>query len=176
MPQPAANCGRRVTLALTHPANLNMSSTYGYGNERQFQLHRPSHLDHVNIVTDNLDAMARFYQDVIGLKLGQRPPFAFPGAWLYCGDRAAVHLVGRRQAHAPGPSRINHFAFRATGLAQFVARLRDGGLSHETRLVPGLELTQVNVRDPDGNLIEMAFGAEEKGALEALAEAGATRS
>ncbi len=127
-----------------------------------------SHLDHINIVTDNLGAMVRFYEDVIGLTVGQRPPFTFPGAWLYCGDRAAVHLVERHQENAPGAPRINHFAFRVTGLAEFVTRLREGDLNYTTRLVPGLELTQVNVRDPDGNLIEMAFGAEEKDALAAL--------
>mgnify|MGYP002137710046 CR=1 FL=1 len=28
------------------------------------------------------------------MKAGNRPPFPFPGAWLYTGDHPAVHLVG----------------------------------------------------------------------------------
>ena len=79
-------------------------------------------LDHVNIRTANLAALRRFYSDVLGLKDGARPPFKFGGAWLYCGEQAAVHLVEVGQAPAGHQPRIEHFAFRAAGLADFLAR------------------------------------------------------
>ena len=57
-------------------------------------------LDHVNIRTARLAELRRFYVEGLGLTDGARPPFRFPGAWLYCGDQAAVHLVGVAAAPA----------------------------------------------------------------------------
>jgi catechol 2,3-dioxygenase-like lactoylglutathione lyase family enzyme len=117
-------------------------------------------LDHVNIRTANLEAMTRFYTDVLGLTLGPRPPFSFAGSWLYCGDRAAVHLVAR-PIDGGGPSRIDHFAFRAEGLKAFLAQLKSLQVPYRLALVPHLQLRQVNIADPDGNRIEVAFAPDE---------------
>jgi catechol 2,3-dioxygenase-like lactoylglutathione lyase family enzyme len=119
-----------------------------------------SWLDHVNIRTANLEAMTRFYTDVVGLTLGPRPPFSFAGAWLYCGDRAAVHLVARAVGGG-GESRIDHFAFRAQGLEEFLTRLKSLQVPYRLAVVPHLELRQINIADPDGNRIEVAFAADE---------------
>ena len=95
-----------------------------------------SALDHVNIRTERVDALAAFYAEILGLVRGPRPPFAFGGAWLYCGDRAVVHLVevepGAAGARAVDPAelRLSHFAFRASGLAAFLARLKQKGIQH----------------------------------------------
>lgn len=124
-----------------------------------------SYLDHVNIRTARLGAMTEFYQDALGLEAGERPPFRFDGAWLYCGDKAAVHLVEVPQAPETGQPRIEHFAFRAEGLAGFLDRLRDREIAYRISIVPGLELRQVNIFDPDGNHIEIAFGADEEADL-----------
>ena len=51
------------------------------------------HLDHVNLCTGHLERMLAFYEDVLGMKRGPRPPFTFGGAWLYLGERPVVHLV-----------------------------------------------------------------------------------
>lgn len=125
-----------------------------------------SYLDHVNIRTARLAAMSEFYQDVLGLQDGERPPFKFDGAWLYCGDKAAIHLVEVPQAPETGQPRIEHFAFRAEGLARFLGRLRDRKIAYRISIVPGMGLRQVNVFDPDGNHIEIAFAAEEQADLE----------
>jgi len=121
-----------------------------------------SYLDHVNIRTARLAEMTSFYATVLGLKPGERPRFQFDGAWLYAPDgRAAVHLVGVAKAPAAGEPRIEHFAFRAQGLADFLAHLRSLDVAYRISIVPGLELRQVNIFDPDGNHIEVAFGARE---------------
>lgn len=117
-------------------------------------------LDHVNIRTADLEAMTRFYTDVIGLRLGPRPPFSFAGSWLYCGDKAAVHLVAGA-VEGSGQSRVDHFAFRAQGLMDFLARLKSLQVPYRVTVVPHLELRQVNIVDPDGNRIEVAFAADE---------------
>ncbi|MFQ6022177.1 MAG: VOC family protein [Acidiferrobacterales bacterium] len=119
-------------------------------------------LDHVNIRTANLEAMTRFYKDILGLQVGSRPPFGFNGSWLYCGDRAAVHLVETPKPSSGGESRIDHFAFRAEGLTDFLANLKTHDVSYRITTVPHLGLRQVNVLDPDGNHIEIAFPPNEK--------------
>ena len=48
-------------------------------------------LDHVNITTTRLHQSVEFYT-ILGLRDGFRPDFEFDGAWMYCGDRAVVHL------------------------------------------------------------------------------------
>ena len=46
-------------------------------------------MDHFNILTDDLPATLAFYEEHLNLKPGARPPFTFPGAWLYAdGARA----------------------------------------------------------------------------------------
>lgn len=118
-------------------------------------------LDHVNIRTARLTEMTVFYAEVLGLRPGARPPFKFDGAWLYCGERAAIHLVEVDRAPRAGEPRIEHFAFRAVGLADFLARLREMDVAYRITTVPGVNLRQVHVQDPDGNHIEVAFAAEE---------------
>ncbi|OYU41562.1 MAG: diguanylate cyclase, partial [Burkholderiales bacterium PBB4] len=40
-----------------------------------------------------LDRIRDFYVDVLGMKAGWRPPFPFPGYWLYLEEHAILHLV-----------------------------------------------------------------------------------
>ena len=122
-------------------------------------------LDHVNLRTARLGEMTRFYTDVLGLRPGARPPFSFGGAWLYCGERAAIHLVEVAQAPRTQELRIEHFAFRAEGLSDFLAHLRRLDTAYRISIVPGYKLRQVNIHDPDGNRIEVAFAAEEEADL-----------
>lgn len=118
---------------------------------------RVRELDHVNVRTENLDEMIQFYTDVLGLKSGPRPDFPFPGAWLYCGDRAALHLVGVGDPLRPRELQIEHFAFSAVGLDEFTERLKRHEVDHRCRDVPGTRITQVHLRDRDGNHLHIDF-------------------
>ncbi len=126
-------------------------------------------LDHVNIRTARLADLRRFYVEALGLSDGPRPPFSFDGAWLYCAEQAAVHLVEVAAAPAGREPRIEHFAFRAAGLADFLARLRHVGAAYQISLVPGSGNRQVNILDPDGNHIEVQFAGTEEADLSAFA-------
>ncbi len=44
--------------------------------------------DHYNLRADRavLDELRDFYRDVVGLAVGDRPPFRRFGYWLYSGD------------------------------------------------------------------------------------------
>ncbi len=123
-------------------------------------------LDHVNLRTARLSEMTAFYSEVLGLRPGSRPPFAVGGAWLYTPDgRAALHLVEVPKTPEAGEPRIEHFAFRAELLANFLSHLRGLDVAYRISIVPGLILRQVNLLDPDGNHIEIAFAAEEEADL-----------
>lgn len=123
-------------------------------------------LDHVNLRTANLAAMRAFYTEVLGMIEGPRPPFAFGGAWLYSGEgenrQATVHLVEVAGQPAPeGELRLEHFAFSAAGLADFLARLKARGEAYRIGVVPDFGIVQVNIHDPDGNHIHVDFAAAE---------------
>ena len=49
-------------------------------------------LDHYNVSTRKLGETIKFYEDVLGFTNGPRPPFNFPGAWLYSGSHPVLHL------------------------------------------------------------------------------------
>ncbi|HWS69446.1 MAG TPA: VOC family protein, partial [Steroidobacteraceae bacterium] len=55
-------------------------------------------LAHYSIRTMDLEASRRFYTDVMNFRVGFRPPFDFPGLWLYLDDDESeygvVHLIG----------------------------------------------------------------------------------
>ena len=138
-------------------------------------------LNHYSIRTRDLDACRRFYVQALGLAVGPRPDFPFPGLWLYAGDpstwaNAVVHVIGidpadpgglagylgeRGPGAHSGSGAIDHVAFFATGLAERRAVLKRLGLATRERTVPGLGLHQVFVDDPDGIVVELNFPAAE---------------
>ena len=113
-------------------------------------------LDHVNLRTRQLAEMVDFYSH-IGLSPGPRPPFAFGGAWLYCGSRAVVHLVEVDQAPAGQDPSLEHFALRGENMDAFLALLDGAGIDYRIGVVPGYGTRQVNIFDPDGNHLHVDF-------------------
>ena len=47
-------------------------------------------MNHFTVLSDDLEATRRFYCDLFGFKVGWRPPFQFPGWWLYADDDGFV--------------------------------------------------------------------------------------
>lgn len=121
-------------------------------------------LDHVNIRTTRLDTLIEWYTAVLGLRQGARPDFPFPGAWLYAGEDAVVHLVGIDGTPGVGSEvrlKLEHFAFSGNGRAGFEQNLRARGERYERSDVPSFDLVQINLWDPDGNHIHVDFPADE---------------
>ena len=119
-------------------------------------------LDHVNLRTTRLADMIAWYGAVLGLENGMRPDFGFAGAWLYAGGRPVVHLieVEEEARGSEGALKLEHFAFSATGLADFEGLLRERGERYRRSDNPLTGLVQMNVWDPDGNHIHVDFDAE----------------
>jgi catechol 2,3-dioxygenase-like lactoylglutathione lyase family enzyme len=113
-------------------------------------------LDHVNIRTNDLAATKALFVDVLGLSEGWRPPFPFPGAWLYAGGKDVVHLVGvETAATSSDGSALDHFAFDIGDFDDALRRIEATGLTFRATATPGTSVKQIFVRDSNGVTIEL---------------------
>ncbi|MBR1121861.1 VOC family protein [Bradyrhizobium lablabi] len=130
-------------------------------------------LDHFNIRTRNLAETVRFYEDILGLEKGPRPNFAFPGAWMYSEGKAVVHLVDISQTaeqQKPDSGVVHHVAFASTGFDGMKKRLQSKSMKFDSRQVPGGDLWQIFVDDPNGVMIELNYEAAKEGGAVAPVE------
>lgn len=113
-------------------------------------------LDHINIVTPDLEAATAFLCDVIGLHVGPRPNFPFNGAWLYgeVNGPAIVHLVEGDLGSGPTGA-IDHIALSGDDKDGLIQRLEAAGISYDMRVVPGRNIDQVFFMSPFGLKIEI---------------------
>lgn len=119
-------------------------------------------LDHYNIAVADLDRARKFYTQVVGFRDGERPPFGKPGAWMYIGDHAILHIGTTRLPATKGKSdSFDHVAFRAAGLDEIRARLEGNKIKFDEFAVPARNLHQIFFRDPDGNEIELLFSGDD---------------
>ena len=119
-------------------------------------------MNHFTILTDDVSRTVDFYRDLVGLTDGYRPDLGFPGAWLYVGERAVLHVVGGRPRDQLKPGVIDHIAFSAIGLRATLATLAARGIEHDCRQQTGTGLWQVFFRDPNGARVELDFAADER--------------
>ena len=130
-------------------------------------------LDHFNIRTGNLAETVRFYEEVLGLESGPRPNFAFPGAWMYSEGKAVVHLVDiskTDEPQKPDSGVVHHVAFASLGFDGMKKRLESKKMEYDSRQVPGGDLWQIFVNDPNGVMIELNFEAAKEQAAAAPVE------
>lgn len=136
-------------------------------------------LDHYSVRTTMVERSVDFYETVLGLRKGPRPPFNFPGAWLYRSNEngeivgtSVVHIVGintqgnaglsdylgdKPMSQQTGSGALDHIAFTAANIADMHARLAKHGIKYRERKVPAMDLHQIFVEDPDGVTIELNY-------------------
>lgn len=117
-------------------------------------------LDHYNIRTDKLDDTVHFYEGVLGMAVGPRPDFPSKGAWLYSEDQPIVHIIdieGLDETMKTDTGSIDHVAFIATGFDDMKERLDGKSVEFEWRDVPGGEIKQIFIHDPNGVKLELNF-------------------
>jgi glyoxylase I family protein len=125
-------------------------------------------LHHVNlrVPADEIAALTVFYSEVVGLRVGPRPPFGSPGVWLYAGERAVVHLSQCRPGEELPPveqrrSSFSHVALDCTGLAAMARRLQAKGMDFRVTEVPLTKERQIFFSDPSGTGVELIFPLQE---------------
>ena len=124
-------------------------------------------IDHINILTNDLEETIVFYEAVLGLTRGESPASAMgiQGAWMLDGDgHALVHLIGNEpglslgEGRAPGQSTnsVHHVAFACQGFDDALARIAATDLPF--RVNDGdYGLRQLIITDPNAVSVEMNF-------------------
>ena len=133
-----------------------------------------THMQHYMVLSKDLEKTRAFYCDVLGLRVGPRPPFDFEGYWIYTGDVAAVHVAGKASyvdtgrlaepaAARNGSGSVDHIAFAANNYDELIASFNKHGVQYRATTVPGSDLRQLFVFDPDGIQIEINIRANASG-------------
>jgi catechol 2,3-dioxygenase-like lactoylglutathione lyase family enzyme len=122
-----------------------------------------SGMNHFTVLTDDLERTLAFYVDVLGLRAGWRPQLGFPGAWLYVGDQAVLHIVAGRAVPSQRAGVIDHMAFSAQDLALVKSRLDQAKIAYELRQQRDSKIWQLFCHDPNGAKVELDFDPGEVG-------------
>jgi catechol 2,3-dioxygenase-like lactoylglutathione lyase family enzyme len=115
-------------------------------------------LDHITIITKDLDETKIFYINVLGMKIdNNRPPFDFDGAWLALNERPVVHIiVNEEHSHSSHKPTLDHVAFRANNIESIKKRLDRYDISYEEKITPDNQVHQIFIVDPNGIKIELS--------------------
>jgi catechol 2,3-dioxygenase-like lactoylglutathione lyase family enzyme len=117
-------------------------------------------LQHINIRAADASRTRDFYVRILGLRVGDRPPFRSTGYWLYLGADPVLHIVQKTPDEPPSAQTtgaIDHVAFRGVDIEATRQALMREGLAFEERVVPRDNTSQLFVLDPDGIRIELNF-------------------
>ena len=130
-------------------------------------------LDHCSIRTAKLKETCEFFVNILGLKVGYRPDLKFPGEHLYLENKAVIHLIGIDENDTSGlleelggitdPDKLegsgafDHIAFRAKNYKNFLKILDKNKIPYFKRKVPGMNLNQIFLKDPNGITIELNY-------------------
>ncbi len=113
-------------------------------------------VNHVSIHARDLEASARFYEDLFGMERIPAPDFGAPTCWLRMGNQQ-LHLFVRGDTEPPA---VQHFAVTVDDFAAVYRAAMAMGIQdpvpfghHVYRLPDGA--VQFYLRDPAGNLVEV---------------------
>ena len=117
-------------------------------------------MNHFTAMAKDPVATLDFYERLIGLKVGPRPDLGFPGAWLYAGDTAVLHLYFERPIPDPPAGVIDHMAFTASNLKTVKATFDAVGYPNKLPHRPQGPW-QLFCLDPSGAKLELNFSPSE---------------
>jgi len=119
-------------------------------------------INHYNLraTTETIEKLKQFYIEIVGLKLGHRPPFNNGGYWLYADNKDVLHLSFSKnditnELHVS--STFDHMAFTAENEMDHINVLKENNIDYIIREVPEIGTRQIFFKDPAGNGIELIF-------------------
>lgn len=125
-------------------------------------------IDHINIITLDIDGTASFYEKTLGLKRGESPAskMGFQGAWMFdSSGNALVHLGFKDPERDYGPEHVagavtgsfHHVAFACEDFDGAKARLDDVGVEYRTVEFTEFGFRQIVLKDPNNINLELNF-------------------
>lgn len=128
---------------------------------------RVNALDHVNIITADLDGTCDFYAELLNLERRDAPSPLTPqtAQWMYDdGGRPILHINSLdciraydREVMVGPTGSIHHVALNCSGYDEIVARLNARDMDHQVNVIDAIGLRQVFALDPNGVLLELNF-------------------
>jgi catechol 2,3-dioxygenase-like lactoylglutathione lyase family enzyme len=121
---------------------------------------------HYNFRLDRrlMEDVRTFYEQVVGLTVGLRPPFNSFGYWLYADGRDVLHLSEDQpedRRRAGSDLTFDHVALESSNWTVHLQALRAAGVHYTEDVVPTTGRRQIFFRDPAGNGVELIFPAGE---------------
>jgi len=115
-------------------------------------------LDHITIITNNIESTMHFYIKIIGLSEDEsRPPFKFNGAWLSVNNRAIVHIVENNDhVYENKKPTLDHIAFRVLDIEKMKNILNKNTIDFIEQKTPDGKVHQLFIKDPNGIKIELS--------------------
>ena len=116
-------------------------------------------LNHVSVVSNDLDRSVEFYRDVFDFEPIPTPNFDFDGQWLEMADGRQLHLFDL-ETSVP---RYHHFGVTVADFEAVYEEAKERGIltdfsddedSHQLYSLPD-GAVQMYVEDPEGNVIEV---------------------
>ncbi len=111
---------------------------------------------HVCFGTPNLEAVLRFYVDLLGLEVAHEFRNAAGeryGAFLYCGSRTFLEIFNDKTAEIQGDF-YRHLCFEVDDLDATITALNAAGIVSESRRGRTDQVLLATAKDPDGREIE----------------------
>lgn len=128
-------------------------------------------LDHVNIITDDLQGTVRFFVEMFDLDVRDGPEPLPPEhvQWLYDDSgRAIFHINSKEMQQAyhretqagPTTGAIHHVALDCSDHQAFIVRFEAHGIDYRLNNIPSIQLKQLFFSEPNGVLLELNFRGE----------------
>ncbi len=121
-----------------------------------------SGMNHFTIVAEDPKATTDYYIGLLGLKDGYRPDLGFPGAWLYAGGSAVLHIIYGRPMPNPRTGVLDHMAFSAVDLKAAKKRFDTSGLKFTLNRQRDTQIWQLFSFDLNGARVELDFDPAEE--------------
>jgi catechol 2,3-dioxygenase-like lactoylglutathione lyase family enzyme len=127
-------------------------------------------IDHINILTLDVDATASFYERALGLSRGESSgaKMGYKGAWMFdVTGHPLVHVGFKDPERDYGPEHVpgavtgafHHVAFKCQDFEAAKARLDAAGLEYRATEMAQLGLCQIVLKDPNNINVELNFAA-----------------
>lgn len=126
-------------------------------------------IDHINILTYDVDGTADFYEQVLGLRRGESvaAKMGYKGAWMFDESGHPLVHIGLKDPerdygpeHVPGAvtGSFHHAAFACEDMESAKARLEAAGIDYRANEMPQFGLLQITLKDPNNINLELNFG------------------